>query len=233
MSLKANNPVIIVIGGFVFNNIIIKPLHEISNRVTFIDINSFLPPFNIGFITNKVIKTIKNYQETVILCGYSTGGLIAIKIANLIPDLLDKIILINSTPRFLSDDNWQGIKIDDFSRLEEKLHNMSLEQFKYYFSTLAMYPYKNTKLSELQTIAITKDTLLTWLQIIKVTDLTTELANISLNILAIYAIHDHLVPNSNTFSNNLINKYTLQESSHANLNSIDLITKIKEFIQLN
>ena len=142
MNLNTKDPIIIVIGGFVLNDLAIKPLNLISNRVKFIDINTFEAPFNIEVATNKVIKIIKSYEEKVILCGYSTGGLIAIKIANLVPDILSKIILINSTPKFLSDDNWHGIKLDDFSRLEKKLENMSLEQFKQYFSTLAMHPYR-------------------------------------------------------------------------------------------
>lgn len=231
MNLNTKDPIIIVIGGFVLNDLAIKPLNLISNRVKFIDINTFEAPFNIEVATNKVIKIIKSYEEKVILCGYSTGGLIAIKIANLVPDILSKIILINSTPKFLSDDNWHGIKLDDFSRLEKKLENMSLEQFKQYFSTLAMHPYRDTALSKLQSETTTKDTLANWLQIIKTTDLKYELANISIEMLAIYATNDHLVPNSNTLGNHLFNKYTLEESSHANLNHSDLVAKIKDFIQ--
>ncbi len=231
MTLKVNDPMIVVVGGFVLNDLAIKPLGEISKRVKFIDINTFEPPFNIEFATNKVIEIIKSYEEKVILCGYSTGGLIAIKVANLIPNMLNKIILINSTPRFLSDDNWHGIKIEDFSRLERKLENMSLEQFKQYFSSLAMYPYRDTELFKLQSEKSTKDILANWLHIIKTTDLTDELANVSVDMLAIYAANDHLVPDSNILDNNLIGRYTLQDSSHANLNTLGLITKIKEFIQ--
>jgi pimeloyl-ACP methyl ester carboxylesterase len=230
MNLKINDPMIIVIGGFVLNDLAIKSLRQISNRVKFIDINTFEAPFDINIATNKVIEMIESYEERVLLCGYSTGGLIAIKIANIIPDILSKVILINSTPRFLSDDNWHGIKLDDFSRLEQKLENMSLEQFKQYFSTLAMHPYRDTELSKLLSETTTKGTLANWLQIIKTTDLKEELADISVEMLAIYAANDHLVPNSNTLGNNLFNKYTLQESSHANLNTTELITKIKEFV---
>ncbi len=231
MSLKNKDPIIVVIGGFVLNDLVMKPLNKISNRVKFIDINTFEAPFNIEFATNKVIEIINSYEEKVILCGYSVGGLIVIKIANLIPDIINKTILINSTPRFLSDDNWHGIKIEDFSQLEQKLENMSLEQFKQYFSALAMYPYRDNQLSKLQSEKSTKATLANWLQIIKITDLISELANVSVAMLAIYAANDHLVPDSNTLGNHLIDKYTLQESSHASLNTVDLISKIKEFIQ--
>jgi pimeloyl-ACP methyl ester carboxylesterase len=226
----SQNYIVLVIGGFVLNNMPIAALTELSTRVNFIDINGFAAPFTLDDITRTVEEIIYSYKEPVILVGYSTGGLVAIRLTTQIPNLVNKIILINSTPCFISQDNWQGISVDNFSRLTKKLHNLPLEQFKHHFSCLAFYPDVYKQLSQWQSNLCTKENLANWLDIILTTDLRQELAEISKECLAIYAINDHLVPNTNHLDNQFFTKSTLDDSSHASLNLSTLVNQIKGFI---
>ena len=219
-----------VIGGFVLNNTAIEGLNQVSNRIKFIDINSFEAPFTLNGVTDNIIELIRSFNEKVIILGYSTGGLIAIKIAILLPDLISKMILLNATPCFLGRDNWCGVSGDDFSRLERKCEVLSLENFKQHFTILAMFPYKQTNLFMYQNQTVDKISLVTWLKILKETDLRDDLVKINIDILFIYSSKDFLIPNSNKINNPKITSCTLDDSSHAYLNQAALISAIKGFI---
>lgn len=224
--------IIVVIGGVVFNHVPTLALSQINAQLKFIDINSFAAPFDLNDITQKIGEIIYSYKQPVIIIGYSTGGLVAMNLANQMTYLVSKIILINSTPCFLSKDNWQGIRSPDFCRLEKKLADLSLEQFKHHFSWLAAYPqvYKLAQLSQWQSSFCNKENLASWLEIIAMTDLRQQLSQIVKPVLVIYSELDHLVPRSNDLENRVFTKYILHKSSHAVLNSLALIDQVEQFI---
>ena len=224
--------IIVVIGGFVFNHVPTLVLNQINAKLKFIDINSFATPFNLNDITQKIGQIIYSYKQPVILVGYSTGGLAAMNLAIEMPHLLSKIILINSTPCFLSKDNWQGICSPDFCRLEKKLADLSLEQFKHHFSYVAAYPqvYKLAQLSQWQSSSCNKENLAMWLEIIAMTDLRQQLSQIVNPVLFIHSELDHLVPGSNDLKSRVFTKYTLNKSSHVALNSLALVNQVEQFI---
>ncbi|MCE3268302.1 MAG: hypothetical protein K0R49_554 [Burkholderiales bacterium] len=226
-------PTIVIIGGLILNNKPLAMIKQLNPDFRFIDINSFLPPFSLDTITRQVEKILRIYCKPVILIGYSTGGLVALNLAINVPNLVDKLILINSTPCFLGKDNWNGINLKDFGQLSTKLTKLSLDQFKNHFCCLATYPkkYKSGELSTLQSDYCSKENLFQWLEIIATTDLRENLVQISIPILYLYAAYDILVPNSNIINNHLVSQFTLTNSSHAELNASELIIHTEQFIK--
>lgn len=224
---------LLVIGGLVLNQEPLKELKQLNSDLIFIDINAYPMPFDLDSVTRLIKKQILSlYTTPIILVGYSTGGLICIKLAQEIPELIHKLIFINSTPCFLANNEWLGIKHENFDQLHKKLNYLTLEKFKNHFTNLAVYP-KTHRLEEsikFQSEHANKDSLLNWFSIILSADLRGELALIEHPILWLYAEHDVLIPNTNNLlSNSIITKYTMHHSSHAFLCTTQLISKIKEF----
>ncbi|HLX54098.1 MAG TPA: alpha/beta fold hydrolase, partial [Aquella sp.] len=224
-AIITTKPAIVVIGGLVLNNEPLAMIKQLSPDFRFIDINSFSSPFSLDTITRQIDKMLRIYCKPVILIGYSTGGLIALNLTINAPDLVDKLILINSTPCFPDKDNWNGINLTDFRRLLDKLAKLSLRQFKNHFCCLATYPkvYQSEEQSLWQSNDCTKENLLQWLEIIAATDLRGNLVRIPTPILYLYAEYDILVPKSNILVNRIVNQFTLSNSSHAELNASELI----------
>lgn len=218
----------IVIGGLILNQ---QPLSEIINifqDTTFIDINNF----SLEEIEQQIIRILNSAIVTPVLIGYSTGGLIALKILPQIQNLIHKLILINSTPCFMQQANWHGITQANFDKLRMKLNTLSLANFKDHFCCLSLFPHtlssdeRSTLLSEASNTA----KIYNWLQVISTLDIREFIPKIDTPTLMIYSQLDHLVSNKNEFSNSQITTHTLQNSTHAKLNKSELIEIIMGFI---
>lgn len=269
------NPIVnmIVIGGFVFND---QPLNSLishiqsqvldqshlPNTIKFIDINLFNSPFTLDTATKYVaqIITAQFSQHPVIITAYSTGGLIALLLSINFPHLIDKLILINSTPCFLSQKDWRGISKKDFTQLQDKLNNLSLPEFISYFTRLAIFAsgekttpkikpidmipidrlpidrsmYKSIDRFKLCSQHCHKDNLNNWLNIICLTDMREQLKQIHCPTLFLNSDNDSIVHSNNRPSvyktNNFLKQYIMSNSSHAQPNSLELIEQINNFI---
>ena len=227
-----NKADIIVIGGLIFNNQPLIALNQLGHKVIFVDINSFTMPFNVSTVVESVETQIVISNNLVVIVGYSAGGLIAMKLAINQPYLIYKLILINSTPCFMSKSDWYGITAQNLSRLTARLTTMSFTQFKKYFSQLSLYPkvHGSTELLKWQSEHCTFDTTKAWLEIIANSDMRNKVNSILQPILLLYSCHDHLVPNINYLTSTKLQQYTMRDSSHAKLEEHQLIKYIRQFI---
>lgn len=219
-------PLVIVIGGFGVNYIAINWLDELYRDIHFIDINTntFFSNFEKG------IAYLKKYLATSnIVIGYSMGGLFAIGLAAKFPQLITQIILINSTPKFIQEVNWHGIRDADFNKLVKYLDERSIDQFMAYFIKLASYPNLEIELNYQSLYGIlTKSHLNDLLMILFTTDLRGELIKLGSKLILINSKNDCLVPTNSigvTYK-----QYIINDSTHLRLNSSQIIPILKSQI---
>lgn len=134
-----------IIGGFLLNH---KPIEFLLNselKPQFINLNSVLNSLSVSSIDEIAEHIAVNHlgqEPDQHLVGYSFGGIIAIKIAELYPNLIKRLTLLNSTPKFIAIDNWWGIGsakyIDMIARLTK---SKNVVNFFNYFIRLAFYPH--------------------------------------------------------------------------------------------
>ncbi|MBL4630225.1 MAG: pimeloyl-ACP methyl ester esterase BioH [Paraglaciecola sp.] len=108
---------LVFLHGWGVNSGVWQPLIDIIKDdfcVTTIDLPGYglnqqtLPtPYNLHNIANTVAKHI---SPDSILIGWSLGGLVAQKIADLYPDKLRQLVLICSSPKFSKSTDWYGIE---------------------------------------------------------------------------------------------------------------------------
>lgn len=213
---------LIIIGGFLFNQKPLQPLiNKLANqynKIYFIDINLINNLGSLNDLCEIIYKQISNLNRTNLL-GWSLGGLIALKLAMLYPQQFEKVILLNSSPKFIAENNWGGIKQNDFNNLYNKLIKVNHINFAKYFIRLANYPnkqyldYINQINSTLPLLKL--DQLINSLQILNSTDLRAEMLKSNLNLLAIYGSNDILVPyNKLPFKQVIINNSPHIINSH-------------------
>ena len=223
MDMLMPKAVITIIGGFAFNPKLLNFINKRDITVSMIDINLFPATYTLDDMTNEVVGQLDSNKQNIIL-AYSTGGLIALRIASTQADLLTQVILLNSTPKFIHSENWNGIKETDFKLLYTRLDKESPIEFLPYFAILAAYPKKIKRLEYQNYFSnSTKESLLNLLNIIQTTDLRLELLSLKTNTLFINSSDDILVPRNSLPTH--CQQTILPDSSHTQFNQ-ELILKI-------
>jgi len=60
--------------------------------------------YNIDVLTHEVSQLI---NEASVIVGWSLGGMVALNLACRYPDLVDKLVLVASTPQFINSNDWR------------------------------------------------------------------------------------------------------------------------------
>ena len=228
--MPINSPELIIIGGFAFNLKLFAPLSHLTTSALLIDINQFPAESTLDMMTD-LIATQFNKSATKHLLAYSSGGLVAIRLAQKYPQIISRIVFLNSSPKFLAKDNWQGITPVAFQQLLDRLNKLKVNQFMDYFSQLAAYPAQdnyNRELSRNYHSLADRETLLGLLKIIASSDLRDELLQLTAKLVFIYAEHDILVPNNNL----AVKTYLLPKANHFQLNWPQLLPLLQELLCL-
>lgn len=211
-----------LIGGFAFNTHMFTILDPLAPQ--HIDINTLLSaPFSLDDLAQAIITRLDQKQKNTLI-AYSTGGLVALKIALLRPDLIKEMIFINSTPKFIEEDAWRGIKPKDANRLMMKLTTLAKESFMQYFTSLAALPHKvsSRDYSTWWSDTCVKN-LTALMQIIIHTDLRQALEQLSMPLHFINSTLDILVP----FNRFTPIQLSLTDSTHLQLNQSELMLFLK------
>lgn len=216
-----------LIGGFAYAPSQLDFLSQLPNTqiIEFIDINAYSPPVNLATLSQQLVAKLTT--SNIYLCAYSTGALLALKLALDYPHLIKKIILLNASPCFLASDNWNGVNITNLQNLERKLKTYKLAQFLNYFNQLAHHPFNinpQVKFSSYCHI----DNLLAWLEVLANSDWRNQLIKIQVPMLWIYATKDNLIPFNQL--NLPIQQIIIADSSHAKLNHSAICQAILDFI---
>ena len=112
---------LLLIGGFGFNDLPLKAISKLFGESMFIDINQFSENYTLLMMANHLIQTQSEYQADYIV-AYSMGGLVLLKAIELSSiRLANKLILLNSTPCFMANKNWQGVSHQDYESLLTRL----------------------------------------------------------------------------------------------------------------
>jgi len=93
-----------------------------------------LRPINLDRVTEYLAE---NIQDDSIIMAWSLGGIYALNLINHYPLKCRKLILINTTPKLLADDNWPGISL-----LEAQLFKEKISVNFNYFLALVQFPNK-------------------------------------------------------------------------------------------
>lgn len=215
---------VIVIGGFALDETPLLPILTKFNEAIFININDS----DLAEVKYQVINKL-NHDDETLLIGYSTGGLILLSIYEQIKHKRIELVLLNSTPYFMANDLWNGIKSDDYNNLVAKLEQLDRVSFIKYFAALAAYPCKRHNQTVNVCSSNDKKLLYEWLIFIKNTDLRNILYSIMEPVLMISSQDDILVKPNRLPENNNITMRVLSNSSHSVLNFGELFELLSEY----
>ncbi|TXI99350.1 MAG: alpha/beta fold hydrolase [Neisseriales bacterium] len=211
-----NSVTTLVIGGFVLSA---KPLEFITSQLKnyhYIDVNQLLPEFTLQSQAQIIISQHVCDKQKVQIIAYSCGGLLALTLLQLAPDNIHKLVMLNSTPCFMAQENWQGISNANLQRLRQRLNKQTLAEFTNYFTALAAHPESidQKDARQWQNLEANRDTLIIWLELIEQTDLRPLAEKFAARIVWINSATDSLIPNP---AQN-INHQTIDNSTHLRMN---------------
>lgn len=121
--------------GEVFNDFANK-LEVQGYRVGVVDLPGFghspaWPELTLEAMVDELAKQLEGTPDVVVL-GWSLGGLVATKLAIEHPQLVSQLITVASTPKFVADEDWPGIKPKVLSGFAQALSddiNATLDRF--------------------------------------------------------------------------------------------------------
>jgi pimeloyl-[acyl-carrier protein] methyl ester esterase len=115
---------LVLIHGFGFGSYIFNELESKFHNYNIITID--LPGHGGNeFVSDDLDDWVNNIKdkipENAIILGWSLGGLLAIKLTQILP--IKKLILVASSPKFVSDNTWQyGIPTNNFKMFSDNLN---------------------------------------------------------------------------------------------------------------
>lgn len=199
-------PDIVLLHGWGLNHGIWLPIAESLKqdyRVTLIDLPGFgnsqsLVPeaYTLEVVTEQIERQL---PQSCIVVGWSLGGLVAQQLA-LISDKVSALVLVASTPKFVEEHNWPGIKPQVLSMFQKQLTRDFAQTLERFLAIQAMG--SETPQADLRKIkALIQDlplpdtqALIGGLQILEQADLRADIINIQQPCLKIYGRLDSLVP---------------------------------------
>ncbi|MFW0072639.1 MAG: alpha/beta hydrolase [Coxiella-like endosymbiont] len=186
-------PLILFISGWGFKASLLKESSCYFNEFTLID----LPHLNELKLDLIVRHLSMNLADGSIIVGWSLGGLVAIQLASLFPEKVRKLILLSSSPRFLQDKGWKGIRRNEAI----KFLNLAKSNIKClfdYFLFLVNYPntiahYKTLLINNLIDWQTNKNYLIRYLEILFRADIRELYKSIKVPILHLIGEKDPIV----------------------------------------
>lgn len=219
---------LLLIGGFGFNDIALSGVSELFAEYRFIDINQFSENYTLLMMAAHLIQVQSEYQGDYIV-AYSMGGLVLLKAIELSSiRLANKLILLNSTPCFMTKEDWQGVSHYDYESLLTRLSLSSFDSFMTYLSRFFAYPYPISKeVNYKKWWANTNHKRLSnLLAIFLATDLREECAKFIEQVIWVNSSDDALVRINELWQNS----FTLAKSSHLILDRAQLNKLFKSLI---
>jgi pimeloyl-[acyl-carrier protein] methyl ester esterase len=189
---------LVLIHGFGFGSYIFTELEQkLKNQYNITTLN--LPGHGGNeFVSDDLDDWVNNIKdkipENAIILGWSLGGLLAIKLTQILP--IKKLILVASSPKFVNDGIWQyGIPTNNFKMFSDNLNANIAKGLTRFVSLqgLEKYQIKTLKLQISQNLP-TALGLNNALHILKNTDLRKELLHIKDKTQVILGNKDTIVP---------------------------------------
>lgn len=198
---------IVLIHGWGLNSGVWQPCAE-ELKQNFEVITVDLPGFGLNVDHNVAPYTIENIavsiHETIgkpaVYCGWSLGGIVATTIATQFPDSVKGLITVASSPCFVEQENWPGIKQEVLSLFHRQLEQDTQKTINNFLKIQAMgSPHIRHDIKLIRDLVMqypmpSKQTLDNSLKFLEEEDLRPLLSQVSVPFLRIYGKLDGLVP---------------------------------------
>lgn len=203
-----NNTPIILIHGWgmnkqVWNGVINACEPSLAHRIKVLDMpgygdNHYCPsPYDMDALV-VWLKSIVSEPSHII--GWSLGGLLAQKFASVYPELTMSLGLVASTPKFMADDSWPGIKSEVLQAFSSQLTVSHEETVKRFLKIQALGSESIRKdLKDIQSWIFSAnppnpEALVAGLKMLEEVDLRDSLQTITSPVFALFGGRDSLVP---------------------------------------
>lgn len=210
---SVNKKSLVFFHGWGFDSSVFKSFAEkLSDRYEIILID--IKKYELEHISKNALPQIPCGS---VLIGWSLGGLLGVRLADLYPELFSKIILLNTNPCFVEKDNWPGVRPEVFEKFESDLiinpkkllTRFAFLQFK------GIEKYLKFPQNDLE-VEILKQGL-TYLKQENILDIVKKYNK---NLLMVFGKDDNLVPvgiaeKIELFKNNSIKIKILENATHA------------------
>lgn len=133
------------------------------------------------------------------LLGWSMGGQLAIELARLVPDQIDKLVLVATTPQFIANPDWpygkKAAALDQFATNLKTNYHATIREFL--ALQILNYPHQRATIAELQTAVSARGApdlahLTAGLELLRTNDLRDQIQNIRHQTLVIQGDRDAL-----------------------------------------
>lgn len=232
-TLSSPDSPIILLHGWGMNKNIWQPFidslpEEVKARVVALDLpgfgdNQFVPDV---YDLESLSRWLNNeVQQKCTLIGWSLGGLVAQHFASQYPEKVNRLGLISSSPKFMEEEQWQGIKPEILTMFADQLsknHEQTIERFLAIQAMGAKTAREDIKnIRDLVLLAPTPQlkALEQGLVLLQTVDLRIEFSQLSVRSAGIFGRLDSLVPVTTAFEMENLNQNfeatVLNKASHA------------------
>jgi pimeloyl-[acyl-carrier protein] methyl ester esterase len=133
------------------------------------------------------------------LLGWSLGGQLAIELTRLVPNQIDKLVLVGTTPQFIANHDWphgkKAAALDQFATNLQKNYHATIREFL--ALQILNHPHQHATIAELQTAVSARGApdlahLAAGLALLRSNDLRDQIQNIRHQTLVIQGDRDAL-----------------------------------------
>ncbi|MGD0566489.1 MAG: alpha/beta fold hydrolase [Candidatus Goldiibacteriota bacterium] len=150
-------------------------------------------PWEKGLNESFAAEFIRGRQKQVILMGWSLGGLIAIRAAAEIPEIISGLALISATPRMTRDEGYDGAREGEIRAMAAGLLK-NRERIIEGFAKKAFGGGAEIDEYKMSAAGFTTDELLSGLQLLEKTDIRKNLDLITVPALIMHGKQDSIIP---------------------------------------
>jgi pimeloyl-[acyl-carrier protein] methyl ester esterase len=232
ISSKGNGIPLVFIHGWGLNSAVWQPSVGVLKdkfEVITVDLPGFgsnvdhsLSPYTLAEVATLVMEAV---AKPAVYIGWSLGGLVACEIALKHPTQVKALVTVASSPCFVEQDSWLGIKPDVLGLFHQQLSQDTAKTINNFLKIQAMgSPHLRHDIKLLRELVMqfpipTQVTLNESLQLLETVDHREKLIEISMPFLRIYGKLDGLVPIKAIEPINVLSPYSnvviLEKASHA------------------
>ena len=175
---------LILIGGWGFSTTPLQPLADSLSKNYIVHLYDLYELISLHNSLNHWTPPIEIPNHTIV-CGWSTGALVAWKIALLHPDKITAIVTINGTTNFLADSCWKAAHLKAMKRKLKSQRETVLQDF-HHLATQKPNPdhYSSAPIEHL----------INALAILETTDLTPFTLQLQIPTLLLHGKQDPVIP---------------------------------------
>ncbi|GAA5216452.1 pimeloyl-ACP methyl ester esterase BioH [Corallincola platygyrae] len=205
IEVQGSGPDLVLLHGWGLNGAVWSGIAEtlaLHYRVHMVDLPGFggstpLDEYSLKAMAECVLAKL---PERAAWIGWSLGGLVATQAALLAPTRVEQLVLVASSPKFVADGEWPGIKPEVLSQFQSQLGANLMRTLERFLAIQAMgspNPREDVKALKLQLAKRPEphpEALAAGLKLLETEDLRHQLAELQMPVSRLYGRLDALVP---------------------------------------